>query len=63
MWIKKEKPETISKSKLMYDSKLSFSNYSNIGTHSDLSFMTKHKLVTFYHWLNEFRNLFPWTEK
>ena len=48
----------------MYDSKFSFSDYSNIRKYYDLSFKTKYdKLLSFYHRLNEFRNLVPRTEK
>ena len=63
--IKKEEPVTKKKkkkksaitddSKLMYDSKYSFTDY---------SFTTKYdKLLSFYHPLNEFRNLVPQKEK
>ena len=63
--IKKEEPVTKKKkkkksaitddSKLMYDSKYSFTDY---------SFTTKYdKLLSFYHRLNEFRNLVPQKEK
>ena len=62
--IKKEKPAIISASKLMHDNKYSFSNYKNVRKYIDLSFTTKyHKLLLFYHRLNEFRNLIPRTEK
>ena len=48
----------------MYDSKYSFSGYSNIIKYYALSFMTKYdKLFSFSHRLNEFRNLVPQTEK
>ena len=48
--IKKEKLEITGKSKLMYDSKYSFSGYINIRKYYVLSFMTKYnKLFPFYH--------------
>ena len=48
----------------MYDSKYSFSGYSNIIKYYALSFMTKYgKLLSFPHRLTEFRNLVPQTEK
>ena len=48
----------------MYDNKYSFSGYKNVRKHSDLSFTSKYyKLLSFYHRLNEFRNLMPWREK
>ena len=57
---KKKEPVKIKKisaiteeSKLMYDIKYSFSNYSNIGKYYALSFTTKfNKLLSFYHRLN-----------
>ena len=48
--IKKEKPATNSKPKLVYDSKFSFSNYSNIRKYYDIFFSTKcDKLLSFSH--------------
>ena len=48
----------------MYGSKCSFKGYKNIRKYKDLSFTTKYdKLLSFYHRLNEFRNLIPRTEK
>ena len=62
--IKKEKPAITRKSNLMYDRKFSFSDYVNIKEYYHLSFTTKYdKLLSFYHHLNEFRNLVPQTEK
>ena len=62
--IKKEKPAMADKSKLIYNSKYSFSDYSNVRKCYDLSFMTKYdKLLPFYHRLNEFRKFNPRTEK
>ena len=47
----------------MYGSKYSFSYYRNVGKYN-LSFTTKcDKLISFYHQLNEFRNLVPQTKK
>ena len=41
----------------MYDSKYSFSEYRNLKKYSDLSSTTKYnRLLSFYHWLNDFRN-------
>ena len=62
--IKTEKSEIISESKLMYDNKYSFSEYENVRKFSDISFMSKYyKMLLFCHWLNEFRELMPRTEK
>ena len=48
----------------MYDSKHSFSDYKNVRKYYNLPFMKKHdELNSFYHRLNEFRNLIPSTEK
>ena len=65
--IKKGEPVTIQKestitgeSKLLYDSKHSFSNCKNVTKYYDLSFITKdEQLPLFYHGLTEFRNLVP----
>ena len=52
---KKKKSAITDDSKLIYDSKYSFTDY---------SFTTKYdKLLSFYHRLNEFRNLVPQKEK
>ena len=56
----KKKPTMTDKSKLVYDSKYSFSDYRNIRKYYDLSFMTRHdKLSSFYHRLIEFRSVVP----
>ena len=48
----------------MYDSKYSFSNYKNVAKYYNLSFTTKYvNLLSFYHRLNEFRNLVSRSEK
>ena len=48
----------------MYDSKYSSSDYGNVEKYYDLSFTTKYvKLLSLYHRLNEFRNLFPQSER
>ena len=70
--IKKEKPAINGESKLIYDSRYSFSDYSNIRKYYALPFLTKYyRLLSFYlnefriylNELNEFRNLVPRTEK
>ena len=50
--IRKEKPEVFSESKLIYESKVGFSDYKDIIN-----------CFRFYHRSNEFRNLMPRTEK
>ena len=61
--IKKKNPAIASESKLMHG-KFSLRDYSNIRKYYNLSFTTKYdKLLSFYHRLNEFRNLVPQTEK
>ena len=48
----------------MYDSKYSFSNYKNVAKYYNLSFTTKYvNLLSFYHRLNEFRNLVSLDQK
>ena len=48
----------------MHDNKFGFIYYSNVRKYYDFSFMTKYdKLISFYHRLNEFRNLVPRTKK
>ena len=66
----KKEPVTIknavvnSISKLMHGSNFRFIYYSNVRKYYDFSFMTKYdKLISFYHRLNELRNLVPWTKK
>ena len=55
-----EKSEITNKSNLMYHNKYSFSEYRNFKKCSDFSFMTKYdRLLSFYHRLNNFRNLTP----
>ena len=62
--IKKEKTVITGESKLMYDSKYSFSDYKNVRKYYDLCFSTKYdKLLSFYLRLNEFRNLVPRTDE
>ena len=57
--IKKEKAEITRKSNLIYDNKYSFSEYGNYKKYSCLPFIKKcDKLFSFYHRLNNFRNLF-----
>ena len=61
---KKEKTTIISESKLTYGSRYSFSDNKNVKKYSGLSFTTKYdKLLSFYHWLNELKNLIPRKEK
>ena len=56
--IKIEKLKITNKSKLIYDSKYSFSDCKNVRKYYDLSRMTKYyKLLSFFHRLNVFRNL------
>ena len=58
------KPAIFTASNLIYGSKCSFKDYKNIRKYKDLSFTIKYdKLLSFYHRLNEFRNLIPGTEK
>ena len=59
--IKKEKSAITYESKLMYYSKYSFSDFSNIKKCYVLSFASK--FVSFYHQLNEFKNPVLQTEK
>ena len=55
----KKKTAITSESKLMHG-KFSLRDYSNIRNYYNLSFTTKYdKLLSFYHRLNEFRNLVP----
>ena len=62
--IKKEKPEVTVERNLIYDSKYSFSEYSNVKRYYSSSFVAKYnRLVSFYHRLNKFRNLVPLTVK
>ena len=62
--LKKEKPAITAESKLMYDNRYSFTDYRNVRKYYDLSFKAKYdKSLSFYHRLNEFRNLVPQTEK
>ena len=62
--IKKEKKVITSESKQMYGSKYSFSDYRNVAKYYNRSFTTKYvNLLSFYHRLNEFRNLVPRPEK
>ena len=52
------------KSELKFGSQYSLAGYSNIGIYYALSFTKKFdKLSSFYHRLNEFRNLVLQTEK
>ena len=62
---KKEKPTITGNSKLMYDSKYSFTDYYKIfKKHCDVSFTTRYdRLLSFYHRLNKFRNLLLRTGK
>ena len=62
--VKTEKLVITDKSKLMYGSKYSFSDFSNINKYYVLSFIAKYdKLVSFYHRLYKVRNLVPETKK
>ena len=62
--IKKEKPEITVERNLIYDSKYSFSEYSNAKRYYSSSFVVKYnRLVSFYHRLNKFRSLVPRTVK
>ena len=46
--IRKEKPEVISESKLIYESKVGFSYYKDVRSFSDISFISKYyKLLSF----------------
>ena len=48
----------------MYDNKYTFSEYRNVRKYSDPSFTTRYdRLLSFYHWLNHFRNFAPWIVK
>ena len=60
--IKKEKLEITNKSNLMYNSKYSLSEYRNVRKYYDLSLKLKYKLLSFFDWLNEFRNFMPQTK-
>ena len=54
--IKKEKPAINYESKLMYDNKYGFGDFSNIKKYYVVSYTSKYnKLLSFYHWLNKFR--------
>ena len=62
--IKKEEPKITEELKLDYHSKYSFTDYSSIGKNYDLYFTAKYDIFfSFYHRLNIFKNLIPWSEK
>lgn len=62
--IKIEEPKVTEELKLDYHSKYSFTDYSSIGKNYDFYFTAKYDIFfSFYHRLNKFKNLIPWSEK